>query len=149
MEDNDQKRIRDFSRPTYIKVNHEQLSPETLNAYELPWEWDQVSRLHLHNSTGLTVPRATRIASSSSAGFPRTIKKNFPNTQRSCVATGAKRNGRRIFRVNETSIHPCGDKYLTKSRFPSRKASLLIIYSRPLLSAEGEKVQDTQHMCPI
>ena len=32
-----------LSRPTYIKVHRKHLSPETLNAYKLPWEWDDVS----------------------------------------------------------------------------------------------------------
>ena len=35
--------IMDLSRPTYIKVNKKHLSPETLNEYELPWKWDEVS----------------------------------------------------------------------------------------------------------
>ncbi|KAL8831752.1 MAG: hypothetical protein Q9191_000680 [Dirinaria sp. TL-2023a] len=39
------KTIMDVSRPTYIKVHHRHLSPETLDAYELPWEWDPVSKL--------------------------------------------------------------------------------------------------------
>lgn len=30
----------DLSRPTYIKVNRKYLSPETLDRYQLPWEWD-------------------------------------------------------------------------------------------------------------
>jgi hypothetical protein len=33
----------DVNRPTYIKINREYLSPETLDAYNLPWEWDLVS----------------------------------------------------------------------------------------------------------
>lgn len=32
-----------LSRPTYIKVHKKHLSPETLDAYKLPWEWDDVS----------------------------------------------------------------------------------------------------------
>lgn len=34
------KTIMDVSRPTYIKVHRKHLSPETLDVYELPWEWD-------------------------------------------------------------------------------------------------------------
>lgn len=37
-----QKQIMDLSRPTYIKVHRKHLSPETLDEYELPWEWDEV-----------------------------------------------------------------------------------------------------------
>lgn len=38
-----QKQIMDLRRPTYIKVQRKHLSPETLDVYELPWEWDPVS----------------------------------------------------------------------------------------------------------
>lgn len=41
-----QKRIMDLSRPTYIKVHRKHLSPDTLDAYSLPWEFDDV-RSHL------------------------------------------------------------------------------------------------------
>lgn len=33
----------DLNRPTWIKVRREYLSPDTLDLYELPWEWDEVS----------------------------------------------------------------------------------------------------------
>ncbi len=36
----------DLMRPTYIKVNRKHMSPETLDAYGLPWEWDEVSLTH-------------------------------------------------------------------------------------------------------
>ena len=37
---------RQFSlqRPTYVKAHRKHLDPETLNTYELPWKWDDVSR---------------------------------------------------------------------------------------------------------
>lgn len=35
-----QKRIVDLTRPTYIKVHRKHLSPDTLDAYGLPWEFD-------------------------------------------------------------------------------------------------------------
>lgn len=38
-----QKQIMDLSRPTYIKVHRKHLSPETLDHYVLPWEWDEVN----------------------------------------------------------------------------------------------------------
>jgi len=38
-----EKKIMDLTRPTYIKVNQKYLSPETLDVYQLPWEWDDVS----------------------------------------------------------------------------------------------------------
>lgn len=42
----EQTKVMDLSRPTYIKVNRKYLSPETLDAYGLPWEWDDVSFLY-------------------------------------------------------------------------------------------------------
>lgn len=33
----------DLTRPTYIMVHRKYLSPDTLDAYELPWEWKEVS----------------------------------------------------------------------------------------------------------
>lgn len=38
-----QKKIMDLTRPTYIKVHRKHLSPDTLDVYSLPWEWDEVS----------------------------------------------------------------------------------------------------------
>lgn len=35
-------KAKELSRPTYIKVHRKHLSPETLDAYKLPWEWDDV-----------------------------------------------------------------------------------------------------------
>lgn len=29
-------------RPTYVKVHRKHLLPATLDAYQLPWEWDSV-----------------------------------------------------------------------------------------------------------
>lgn len=37
--------IKDLTRPTYIKVHRKHVSPETLDEYRLPWEWDDVSFL--------------------------------------------------------------------------------------------------------
>lgn len=37
-----QKKILDLTRPTYIKVHRKHLSPDTLDAYGLPWEFDEV-----------------------------------------------------------------------------------------------------------
>ena len=39
------KKIMDLTRPTYIKVHRKHLSPDTLDIYDLPWEWDDVSNL--------------------------------------------------------------------------------------------------------
>ncbi len=38
-------KIKDLTRPTYIKVHRKHVSPETLDEYNLPWEWDEVSFL--------------------------------------------------------------------------------------------------------
>ena len=36
------KMIMDLRRPTYVKVHCKHISPETLDAFDLPWEWDTV-----------------------------------------------------------------------------------------------------------
>ncbi|KAL8736260.1 MAG: hypothetical protein Q9166_000415 [cf. Caloplaca sp. 2 TL-2023] len=36
----DQMNVVNLTRPTYIKVHRKHLSPDTLDAYDLPWEWD-------------------------------------------------------------------------------------------------------------
>ncbi|KAI4277132.1 MAG: hypothetical protein LQ337_002005 [Flavoplaca oasis] len=33
--------VVNLSRPTYLKVHRNHLSPDTLDAYDLPWEWDE------------------------------------------------------------------------------------------------------------
>lgn len=38
-------KIKDLTRPTYIKVHRKHVSPETLIELVLPWEWDEVSFL--------------------------------------------------------------------------------------------------------
>ena len=38
----DKSTVYDPARPTYIKVHKKWLDPATLDAYNLPWEWDQV-----------------------------------------------------------------------------------------------------------
>ena len=38
-------KIVGLNRPTYIKVHRKHLSPDTLEVYELPWEWDEASPL--------------------------------------------------------------------------------------------------------
>ena len=35
----------ELTRPTYIKVHRKHLSPDTLDLYDLPWEWDEVSNV--------------------------------------------------------------------------------------------------------
>lgn len=41
-----QKKVMDLARPTYIKVHRKHLSPDTLDAYDLPWEPDEVRPCH-------------------------------------------------------------------------------------------------------
>lgn len=38
--------VKDMMRPTYIKVHRKYISPETLEEYQLPWEWDAVSPIY-------------------------------------------------------------------------------------------------------
>ncbi|KAI4214613.1 MAG: hypothetical protein LQ351_003030 [Letrouitia transgressa] len=40
-------KVMDLRRPTFIKVHRKHLSPETLDAYDLPWEWDDVRSLQV------------------------------------------------------------------------------------------------------
>ncbi|KAL8835294.1 MAG: hypothetical protein Q9170_003380 [Blastenia crenularia] len=40
----EQTKVVDLNKPTYIKVHRKYLSPDTLDAYDLPWEWDDVSQ---------------------------------------------------------------------------------------------------------
>ena len=35
-------RLIDFRRPTFVKVHRKHISPETLDAFDLPWQWDTV-----------------------------------------------------------------------------------------------------------
>ena len=35
-------RIMDLRRPTFVKVHRKHISPETLDEYDLPWQWDTV-----------------------------------------------------------------------------------------------------------
>ena len=37
------KKIVDLTRPTYTKIHRKYISPDTLEIYEMPWEWDDVS----------------------------------------------------------------------------------------------------------
>ena len=39
----EKKPILDLTRPTYIKVHRKHLLPDTLDHYNLPWQWDDVS----------------------------------------------------------------------------------------------------------
>ena len=69
-------------RPTYIKVNKKYLDPDTLEVYELPWEWDEVSfpissnvLASIHGDTNLN--RSFSVippTSSSRHGSPKTTK---------------------------------------------------------------------------
>ena len=51
--------IMDVSRPTYIKVHRKHLSPETLDVYELPWEWDPVSKFRTHGNLQALIELST------------------------------------------------------------------------------------------
>ncbi len=37
------EQIVDLRRPTFLRVHRKHLSPETLDIYDLPWDWDEVS----------------------------------------------------------------------------------------------------------
>jgi uncharacterized protein Smg (DUF494 family) len=42
-EDGDKAKVDQYRRPTWIKVYTKHMSPATLDAYHLPWEYDPVS----------------------------------------------------------------------------------------------------------
>ena len=76
-----------LARPTYIKVHRKHLDVETLEVYQLPWEWDEVSFIHtlftIHTKDWVVnkccVFRMIRIISSSSNGFRNTIRIHCSN----------------------------------------------------------------------
>lgn len=55
-----------LTRPTFIKVNRKHLDPYTLDLYELPWEWDEVSP-PLYVQLHLSFAQRWRLTSSVSA----------------------------------------------------------------------------------
>ena len=79
--------VVNLSKPTYLKVHRKHLSPDTLDAYDLPWEWDEVSFDPLSRSIymGNADPfhSAIRIISSSSDGSARTIRISCLTTRES------------------------------------------------------------------
>lgn len=38
-------KTRDLRRPATVRVHRKHMSPETLNKYKLPWEWDEVNTI--------------------------------------------------------------------------------------------------------
>ena len=38
-------KTRDLIRPATVRVHRKHMSPETLNEYKLPWEWDEVNTI--------------------------------------------------------------------------------------------------------
>ena len=70
-------KIKDLTRPTYIKVHQKHVSPETLDEYNLPWGWDEVSSLHSPQQMSLpltTLNSVIRTILSSSSGFQKPIR---------------------------------------------------------------------------
>lgn len=70
------ERTRDQGE-TWVKIHRGQILPETLDAYQLPWEWDKVSGClsaiwDFADYTARTIPTS----SSSSVGFRRTYRRN-------------------------------------------------------------------------
>ena len=55
-----EKENPDYSRPTYIKVHQMHLEPETLDVYEIPWEWDTVSCILIPQSKSHS-PKANKL----------------------------------------------------------------------------------------
>lgn len=88
-----QKKIMDLTRPTYIKVHRKHLSPDTLDAYSLPWEWDEVSDLAPDSETWsdhvmaklINGCSATPTILSSSNGSPKPSRISCSNTLAACV----------------------------------------------------------------
>lgn len=45
LEITEQMNMPNSNRPTYIRVHRKHISPDTLNTYDLPWQWEDVSLL--------------------------------------------------------------------------------------------------------
>lgn len=62
----------------WVKIHREHLLPETLDVYQLPWEWEEVSYYHLtiQNFASDTTLRMIPTTSSSSVGFRWTCRRN-------------------------------------------------------------------------
>lgn len=70
------ERVRD--QETWVTIHREHLLPETLDAYQLPWEWDEVSNYPFTNQTFASDTTFRRIptTSSSSIGFRGTCRRS-------------------------------------------------------------------------
>lgn len=99
---NEQMKVYNLSKPTYLKVRRKHLSPDTLDLYGLPWEWDDVSFAHhpppplrfpflprthgfFSNTVGkgmltMVTVSTIRISSSSNNGSTRTFRTSCLNT---------------------------------------------------------------------
>lgn len=91
------KKIMDLTRPTYIKVHRKYLSPDTLDAYSLPWEWDEVSELdplsetwshHVKTELINDGCSATPTTLSSSNGSLKLSRISYLSTPAGCVKGG-------------------------------------------------------------
>ncbi|KAL8757990.1 MAG: hypothetical protein Q9184_004061 [Pyrenodesmia sp. 2 TL-2023] len=55
------RKVVDVSRPTFIKVHRKHMSPDTLDAYDLPWEWDDRDSNYLIIRRWISEPEQDRL----------------------------------------------------------------------------------------
>lgn len=99
-------KILDLRRPTFVKVHRKHISPETLDAFDLPWQWDTVrfppppppppplpfhflpSKINIRCMNANIHSSATPTTYSSTNGFPSTIKPSCSNIRANCARSG-------------------------------------------------------------
>ena len=110
-------KIVDLRRPTYIKVHRKYLSPDTLDLYDLPWAWDDVSDVRSQSEASANLKKRD----------PNyiVIKRWIPEHEQDILFehTRSLREGRRL--TNATvEIKKERDKLLlVRKRSPSRRRS--------------------------
>ena len=78
-------KVVNLSRPTYIKVHRKYLSPDTLDAYQLPWEWDHVGSSLLAWLRSLIMCSETQITLLLESGFRNQNRISCSNTRNAYV----------------------------------------------------------------
>lgn len=81
-------KVVNLSRPTYIKVHRKYLSPDTLDAYQLPWEWDHVGSSLLTWLHSLIMCSETQITLLLDDGFRNQNRISYSSTRSAYVNPG-------------------------------------------------------------
>ncbi|CAF9934632.1 MAG: hypothetical protein HETSPECPRED_009301 [Heterodermia speciosa] len=111
------KKIMDLTRPTYIKVHRKHLSPDTLDYYDLPWEWYEVSKAQSNLETQAKIKKRDLNYI--------VIKRWIPEHDQNILFehTRSLREGRRLTNA-AVEIKKERDKiFLVRKKSPSRRES--------------------------